>query len=196
MKFRMLLAVAAFSLLQVGSAYSFPLVNIPRKAPAGTQVAAPFGFIELCMRDSRVCKPAKARQVSTTETGAVLAKEQRFQELETVNRAVNRAIRPRPDRKINGVADRWQIGASEGDCEEYALEKRQRLIDLGWPSSALQIAIGRIGTGEQHAVLLVRTQTGVYVLDNLRSTILPFNKAPIRWIAAQAHDDPGRWRAL
>jgi predicted transglutaminase-like cysteine proteinase len=67
----------------------------------------------------------------------------------------------------------WALPISgKGDCEDFAMLKRKMLIERGWPSSALSISVGATAQGEAHAVLLVLTAQGQYVLDNLTSSIL------------------------
>jgi predicted transglutaminase-like cysteine proteinase len=198
MRLSLPLSAIIAALLFSAPAAAIPLFQeTPSKAVlTGSYTPAPFGFIELCVRDSRVCSKVPARRVETHRNGAVVHSAARIEELIAVDRAVDRGIRPRRDRSINGYADRWQIGAREGDCEEYALEKRQRLLEMGWPSSSLLIAIGRIRGGEQHAVLLARVGNHVVVLDNLRSRPAEFGKAGIKWLAVQSPDNPQRWRSL
>jgi predicted transglutaminase-like cysteine proteinase len=144
----------------------------------GPAVPAPFGFIELCVRDPRVCRPEEPRRVAVLPSGAVAAEERR------------------PDPTVRGFADRWMLGAAVGDCEEYALEKRARLIGHGWPSSALLIAVGRLPDGRQHAVLLARVGREVWVLDNRRNGPTRFQRAAMEWLAVQSPERPDRWRRL
>jgi predicted transglutaminase-like cysteine proteinase len=162
----------------------------------GPAVSAPFGFIELCVREPRVCRPAKPRRVPVLPSGAVTAEDGRFAELRSVDRAVNHTIRPRADPAVKGFADRWMLGVSVGDCEEYALAKRERLIDRGWPSTALLIAVGRLPDGRQHAVLLARVGREVWVLDNRRSGPTRFQNTAMEWLAVQSPERPDRWRRL
>jgi len=57
-----------------------------------------------------------------------------------------------------GRVDYWTIPADGmADCEDCALAKRKALIALGLPHRALRIAIGRLPSGEAHAVLSVST---------------------------------------
>lgn len=181
----------------VGASLAWAVPATSSQAPLrfGPRIAAPLGFVALCVRDSRACRPVRASGVATLASGAVAPSQVRMAELAAVDRAVDRAIRPRPDRNRNGLDDRWEIGAREGDCEDYALEKRQRLIAAGWPSSALLIAVGRIADGRQHAVLLARVGDAVHVLDNRRRALVSFDGAGIRWLAIQSPDAPDSWRA-
>jgi predicted transglutaminase-like cysteine proteinase len=98
---------------------------------------------------------------------------ERMAQLQQVNSHVNSTIREVSDLEQYGREDVWALPASgKGDCEDFALLKRQMLIERGWPASALSITIGATPQGEAHAVLTVSTTQGQYVLDNLTSSIL------------------------
>jgi predicted transglutaminase-like cysteine proteinase len=114
-----------------------------------------------------------------------------------VNDKVNRDITRRSDIEMYGVLDRWATplaaGNRFGDCEDYVLEKRRALMAAGLPASALAIAVATTSWGETHAVLLVATDKGDYVLDSLTPWILPWRKANLTWRERQAGDSPFRW---
>lgn len=98
----------------------------------------------------------------------------RMAELQQVNSHVNSTIVEVSDMEQYGREDVWTLPASgKGDCEDFALLKRKLLIERGWPASSLSIAVGATSQGEAHAVLIVATANGEYVLDNLTSSILP-----------------------
>jgi predicted transglutaminase-like cysteine proteinase len=97
----------------------------------------------------------------------------RMSQLQQINSHVNSTIREVSDIEQYGREDVWTLPTSgKGDCEDFALLKRKMLIESGWPSSALSITVGATAQGEAHAVLLVSTTQGQYVLDNLTSSIL------------------------
>jgi len=117
-------------------------------------------------------------------------------ELQRINTQVNRSIRRSDDYAAYGRADYWAAGVDHvkrGDCEDYALAKRRALIEAGAPGEALSIAIVRTFHGEMHAVLLVATNEGEVVLDNLSPWILPWNEAPYQWLDRQAPGAPTKW---
>ena len=59
-----------------------------------------------------------------------------------------------------------------GQCRDYAVAKYARLYDLGVADADMGLTAVRIRkTGELHAVLVVRHQGRVYVLDNLRTNV-------------------------
>ena len=90
----------------------------------------------------------------------------RLSELDAINRSVNREIEPATDLEIYGQTEYWTIPTHQGDCEDYALLKRKRLMARGWPASALLMTVVRDEKGEGHAVLTARTAQGDFILDN------------------------------
>jgi predicted transglutaminase-like cysteine proteinase len=97
----------------------------------------------------------------------------RMVQLQQINSHVNSTIREVSDLEQYGREDVWALPTSgKGDCEDFAMLKRKMLIERGWPSSALSITVGATAQGEAHAVLLVSTAQGQYILDNLTSSIL------------------------
>ena len=98
---------------------------------------------------------------------------ERMSQLQQINSHVNSTIREVSDLEQYGREDVWALPTSgKGDCEDFAMLKRKMLIERGWPASALSITVGATAQGEAHAVLMVSTAQGQYVLDNLTSSIL------------------------
>ncbi len=120
--------------------------------------------------------------------------------LRSVNDQVNGVMRATPDTEIYGVADYWNDPALargvRGDCEDFALEKRRALIEHGVPPASLSIAIVRTRQGEEHAVLVVTTDAGDYVLDNLTWDVRPWRRAGYTWISRQGPGDDLGWVSL
>ncbi|WP_172300261.1 transglutaminase-like cysteine peptidase [Pseudoruegeria sp. HB172150] len=118
----------------------------------------------------------------------------RLQQVATVNRAVNNEIILRPDMECYGLEEIWTLhkAGGYGDCEDMALEKRQRLVEAGFPSAALTLAI--VHHREQyfaHAVLLLESDHGTLVLDNLSDDIACWDDAPYEF-ERREHPD-GTW---
>lgn len=88
--------------------------------------------------------------------------------------------------------DKWDVDVPAGDCEDHALTKRSRLLKLDWPSVALSIAITKTAKGEAHAVLIVRIDASLYVLDNLRDEIWPLAKTKYK-IEKMQGATPNEW---
>lgn len=112
-------------------------------------------------------------------------------DLVSVNTRVNEAIAPQLD-----GADVWSPNASAGDCEDYALAKRQKLITLGWAPSQLLIAVVDEPSQGAHAVLIARTDQGDLVLDNLTDKILPWADTRLTFVSRQSEKLPAMWVKL
>jgi predicted transglutaminase-like cysteine proteinase len=99
-----------------------------------------------------------------------------------INNEVNAATRYVSDPALYGTPELWTCADGEGDCEDYALEKRRRLLACGFGRDALRLAVVFTETEEgrrrldlkrqgldwpgDHAVLIVRVPEGDYILDN------------------------------
>lgn len=146
---------------------------------------APFAFVKYCVNNPRDCSKGSEREISITSA--------RMRQLSRVNASVNRSMKAVNDR--NGQ-DVWQAGAKSGDCEDFALTKRRKLVQLGWPSSLMRMAVVRTRSGEGHAVLVVKTQKGDLVLDNRFNSIRNWRKTDLRWVKIQSGDNPRIWYNL
>ncbi|MEQ8405942.1 MAG: transglutaminase-like cysteine peptidase [Oceanicaulis sp.] len=111
--------------------------------------------------------------------------------IETVNTRVNRAMTWRSDRDLYALEEFWTTPLSsglgrEGDCEDFALEKRLALIEAGVPAERLALAQVYAPRTGMHAVLVVRAESGDLVLDNESPWVLPWRQTGYRWIAVQS----------
>jgi predicted transglutaminase-like cysteine proteinase len=154
-------------------------------------IAQPAAYDALCQRHAQLCDvPDQA-----AARAEVILDKKTFRDLREVNYAVNRDIRYRSDAEVHGRAEFWTVAApgASGDCEDFALTKLQRLLDRGFPRDALRLAIvHRARDGIQHAVLTVKTDRGVYVLDSSYDRIMPWARLPYKhWML----EKPGteRW---
>lgn len=119
-----------------------------------------------------------------------------LQDLQGVNSRINRAIRRSSDVETFGAPDVWNapVGPrARGDCEDYVLAKRRALIEAGVDPDLMSIALVRTRRGEAHAVLLVRTDDGEQVLDNLSPWVIRWDQAPYEWLERQTPGDPLTW---
>lgn len=119
----------------------------------------PLGLQLYCLQNKGACESAPQT--------AVVASAALVDMLRSVNRRVNAAISPQSDSGL----DNWSANASAGDCEDYVMTKRRSLIANGIPSGALHVAYTTTRSGEGHAVLVVQTDAGALVLDNLASDV-------------------------
>lgn len=116
-------------------------------------------------------------------------------ELVMVNREVNHAIKPQEN--VNGVmAEEWLVSPRAGDCNDYAVTKRHRLLARGWPSRSLLLAEVVIPSGEHHLVLVVRNREDDLVLDNLNPRVRPAAQVPYEWVRAQETKNPKFWSTI
>jgi predicted transglutaminase-like cysteine proteinase len=149
-------------------------------APAAARSKAPLGYQLMCLRTPAECQGGGASQVKANSN--IMAT------LKSVNTRVNNAITPRNDQG----ADVWNANATVGDCEDYVLAKRRALIKAGLPASSLRIAYVKTKRGEGHAILVVKTSKGDYVLDNLNRSVRPLSQSGYR-IVSMSGANPGNW---
>jgi predicted transglutaminase-like cysteine proteinase len=150
----------------------------------------PYGFVQFCERMPAECK------FGTQEEQRFSAGPDRLSELDAVNRIVNREIEPATDLEIYGQTEYWTIPVTKGDCEDYALLKRQRLMARGWPASALLITVVRDEKGEGHAVLTARTVQGDFILDNKVDEVKTWTRTPYDYVMRQSYLNPRIWMSL
>jgi predicted transglutaminase-like cysteine proteinase len=169
---------------------SFSAPSSKRMFPYG-RAEAPIGYLDFCDGHPQECLP----QGPILER--VLLTPEKWRELAAVNKEVNDDIKPISDMAQYGVVERWTFpDMGLGDCEDYVLLKRLKLMALGWPQSALLITVVRDENGEGHAILTVRTTRGDYILDNKHSRILSWQRTPYMYIKRQSGKDPRQWVSL
>jgi predicted transglutaminase-like cysteine proteinase len=150
----------------------------------------PYGFVQFCARMPDECQQGPLEEQRFSATPA------RLSELDTINRAVNREIAPATDMEIFGQAEYWTIPTTRGDCEDYALLKRKRLMARGWPASALLMTVVRDEKGEGHAVLTARTLQGDFILDNKVDEVKAWHRTRYEYVMRQSYLNPQIWMTL
>ena len=128
----------------------------------------PYGFVQFCKDYPSECSQKTTRPLRAVGDVAV-------NELDVVNRGVNKVMTPITDKEKYGVEEYWTF-ASDGDCEDYVVLKRNELIRRGWPASALLITVVIDENNDGHAVLLARTKQGDFVLDNKTDDLRHWNE--------------------
>ncbi len=114
-----------------------------------------------------------------------------------VNRQVNRKTRPVSDQSQYRTIEHWALPTRRGgDCEDFALLKKRELIRQGIAPERLLIAkvLTRKRTG--HAVLVVRTDQGDMVLDNLTNRIKKWQDTRYMFLTMQNPKAPESWVAV
>jgi predicted transglutaminase-like cysteine proteinase len=158
----------------------------------GLSTLAPIAYSRFCLQyadDCQVHHMAFRRPHPAALTAA------RFRDLIEVNYDVNRAITPRAD-EGSVVDERWRISPQAGACHDFAVTKRHELLARGWASRSLLLAEVVVPWGEHHLVLVVRTDQGDFVLDNLTADIKAWSSTPYHWVKIQSTGDPNNWMTI
>lgn len=173
----------------VGTAIPAARVNAGA-SPASLEVSGPanppIGHVSFCARDPGECRPYGA-------AGLLTLTSELWNQLNEINFSVNRSIAPVTDLDYYDLEELWTLPDGYGDCEDYALLKRSRLVAAGWPTSALLVAVVFDEVGEGHAVLLAHTDRGDFVLDNKTDVIRAWYDTAYQYVKRQDEADPRRW---
>lgn len=97
------------------------------------------------------------------------------------------------DQETHGRSDYWErIGlAGTGDCEDFVLEKRQRLLDAGVPLQDLRIGQVFMPNGAAHAVLVIRDGDVDWVADQTQPKLMTADEMKRLGYQARALQVPG-----
>lgn len=156
----------------------------------GPQMNGPAAFYELCRRTPADCPAPRA--ALTPER--VRMDEAAAEAIMGVNLATNQSIAPVADFDRYGLGDVWEFPRDGmGDCEDYVIAKRAALLEMGFPESAMLIGVALGTDTPYHAVLLVRTDSGEIVLDNLTDRISLWRDSGLVFVARQSAADPRKW---
>lgn len=159
--------------------------------PTEQDTSVPIGWRDFCDENPADC------QVPTLRPANIILEERNWREIVRTNAAVNRDIEPITDQEHWGVVERWSYPTDgKGDCEDYALEKRRRLIRAGFPRQALLMTVVRDHKGDGHAVLTVTTDRGDFILDNQVAKVVGWSETGYRFIKRQSKETPNRWVSL
>jgi predicted transglutaminase-like cysteine proteinase len=167
------------------------------QADSTRRVAPPFGVLGYCAeqtaRLSTLMRSFRRSLCTGTEAAAVVELTvERRRELDLVQRRVNADLTY--ERTVS-----WDPLVERGDCKNYAARKLLELLQRGWPAGAMRLATAFVEEpgefrDEYHAVLLVDTSAGTYVLDNLQDAPRPFGDLNYVWVMSQlpGHGDWAR----
>ena len=148
--------------------------------------SAPAGFSGLCSRYAWAC--------SNSGKGNVTAGKAMVSMAQSVNARFNRRITPRTDMQAYGRSEFWTLpDRGVGDCEDYALAKQKALIERGVPPNRLYLATVVGSPQDPHTVLVMRTDGGDYVLDNLSSRVKTWQATRYTFMKMQNSRDRRRW---
>jgi predicted transglutaminase-like cysteine proteinase len=169
-----LVSIETVEAVQIAAVEDFVAAGEPRQPEAALPIPAPAAF---------VAEPAVLAWSARGE-------RDQLKLLNQVNQSVNREVKKASDLDLYGMPEYWSLprvidGKMYGDCEDYALEKRRRLVAAGVPESALSLAVAVTARGESHAVLMISLKSGDMVLDNLTPWATPWEDLNYRWVQRQ-----------
>jgi predicted transglutaminase-like cysteine proteinase len=175
------------SVLGILSVFARP-ADAGSDTPASSRnVLPPIGHTFFCMRYPGDCARTVGRVIPDAGT--------ELPALESVNETVNTTIAPITDK--DSLADpRWLIEPVLGDCNDFAVTKRHRLLEAGWPASSLLLAVVTlIATGEHHLILIVRGKATDWVLDNRQSAVAKLSETHNQYVLdrVESTEDPRFW---
>ena len=184
---------ASFFSLPRALQYQIDRIGLNTKVNFGAPVLPPIGHTRFCLQYPEDC----AHQSIDFRRRNVALTAERWYELNTINRQVNRDIVPEVTAG-NGTTEEWVISPPAGDCKDYAITKRHELLALGWPSRDLLLAEVVVPDGEHHLILVARTENVDLVLDNLNANIRPvaMTYRQYQWVRVETPQNPKFWASV
>jgi predicted transglutaminase-like cysteine proteinase len=167
------------------------MVMAPLSLKVSGTAREPMGWTDFCKRYRGECdgKPSKPQDIVFD---AVVG-----QKIARINSAVNAEITPATDREMWGAEERWDFPSEgRGDCEDYVLLKRARLMAEGFARESLLITVVTDLQGDGHAVLTLKTDRGDYILDNMNDEVKLWRETPYGFVKRQSELDQNVWVSL
>ncbi|MCA2370578.1 transglutaminase-like cysteine peptidase [Agrobacterium genomosp. 3 str. CIP 111-78] len=185
---RALLFAVAAGLMTAASAMA-EIKGSPSMVTGGI-TSQPIGHYEFCQKYSDECniRNKMTPPPRVTEYGWGVIRE--------INTSVNTTIVAMTDQEIYGKDEVWEYPTTAGDCEDFVLLKRKKLIERGFSVADLLITVVRKPDGEGHAVLTLRTTDGDYILDNLTDDVKLWTDTNYTYLKRQASFNTGRWVSI
>ena len=167
---------------------------LPARATGPIQVVGAAGptqaWINFCQSHPHECR------VDSSQPARIAMNSQVWAALTQVNERVNLSILAVTDQDHWGVLDRWDFPEDGlGDCEDIQLLKRRLLVQAGLPHRAMRMAAVIDEQGQGHAVLMVLTDRGDFILDNKRNAVLPWRRTGYAFIKREGTNSR-KWVAL
>ena len=148
-------------------------------------MAAPAGFAGVCDRYAWACATGGIDRVAADRISGIAT---------SINLRVNRTYREISDARQYKRREFWALPtALGGDCEDFALMKKRELIRAGVAPDRLRIATVLDRQRNPHAVLVVRTEAGDLVLDNLTNRVLTWDDTGYTFLRIQDPQSRGGW---
>lgn len=150
--------------------------------------SAPAGASQMCSTFQWACAVSK---------GAAPVTKAQLTAIKKINSKINRRVNEVSDAKQYGREEYWALPTSRGgDCEDFALLKKRELMKAGIAGQNLLIATVLDNRRRAHAVLVLRTASGDYVLDNLTNKIKHWDSTGYVFLRLQNANAPSQWTAV
>ncbi|MEM1162462.1 MAG: transglutaminase-like cysteine peptidase [Pseudomonadota bacterium] len=153
----------------------------------------PRAYHAMCARAPELCQHDRMAGRVPGQSAPAALTASAWTQLVSANEMINQSMRPEGDMALHGQSDYWTVGGVAGDCEDYAIAKKQALMRMGWAADQLLYAVVDGFDTPYHAVLIVRTDQGDYVLDNINRDIRRWDKSGYRFVIRQSADNPHSW---
>lgn len=152
-------------------------------------------------------RPNNTRVQHALSKSGARGSSDKLQQLQIVNRWINRNIAFGEDQAVYRRPDYWApasetLGRGIGDCEDFAIAKMELLAALGFARQDMRLIIARdLVRNADHAVLFVKVGGGSVMLDNATDRLLdghlPNDYRPImsfsqnaKWVHGYAAPQP------
>lgn len=185
---RALLFAVAAGLMTAASAMA-EIKGSPSMVTGGI-TSQPIGHYEFCQKYADECN------IRSKVTPPPRVTEYGWGVIREINTSVNTTIVAMTDQEIYGKDEVWEYPTTAGDCEDFVLLKRKKLIERGFSVADLLITVVRKPDGEGHAVLTLRTTDGDYILDNLTDDVKLWTETNYTYLKRQASFNTGRWVSI
>jgi predicted transglutaminase-like cysteine proteinase len=185
-----LIGIATAALASSASAQSLISMRETDRIQVVGRAGPTQAWVSFCQRQPREC------HIDLSQPARITLTPGNWAALTQVNERVNSLILAVTDQDHWGVLDRWDYPDDGlGDCEDIQLLKRKLLVQAGLPHRAMRMAAVIDEQGQGHAVLMVLTDQGDFILDNKRNVILPWRRTGYAFIKREGTN--GRaWVAL
>ncbi len=156
----------------------------------GGITSQPIGHYEFCQKYQSEC------DIRSKLTPPPRVTEYGWKVIHDINKEVNSTIVAMTDLEVYGRDEVWEYPTTAGDCEDFVLLKRRKLMERGFAVSDLLITVVRKPDGEGHAVLTLRTNEGDFILDNLSDDVKLWTNTNYTYLKRQASFNTGRWVSI
>ena len=167
-------------------AWVVPLHAAPRHIFNQSSGVWPVGFSYFCMENPARCEPLAPG--SSTE---MISLSRWIDRLEEVNSKVNASITYREEE-----VDHWDIAPPAGDCDDFAITKREALAAMGLSRGVMPLAFVLTDHYGSHVVLLINTTDGYMVLDNLTNEVYHLDQMIVHRLSIQDPAKPRNWTQI